>query len=192
MNKNNSLFSENSLTYENSLDEEWLYRLELLIEYAFFCNTINLETYKQFQLWLKNEHKYMGENFVQKQRFQKIIYGFGYEKHGELKYIVDTQKSSIYRNFYALEAKGYTLSPIFSKQYWYRLCDELPNVIGAFKTELKNNCNWEYMDNVKALRKRMHDKEAFDMEHLIGAVRNRYGEDAANTLLSYGYRWGIL
>ncbi len=177
--------------YENSLDYNWLYRLGLLIDYGLYCNALTLDTYKQLQIWLTNEQKYLGEEIVNKQRFQKMIYGFGYEKNGEMKYVVDAQKNTICRKYYALEEDGYVLSPIFSKQYTYHLCDELPKVILSFKSELKKNCDLAYMEKVRTLRKLKNNKRSGDINALIVKTQNYYGEDAANTLLSYTHRWCI-
>jgi len=180
------------MDYENSLDEKWLYCLHLLIEYALFCHGITAETYKQFQEWVANEQKCLGETAIDKHRLKKTVCGFGYEKDGKLQYVVDARRSMIYRKFYTIEAQGYNLSPIFSKQYGYNLCDDLPKVIDVFKAELKETCDITYMNKVTALRHVKVSYEKDKIEKQITEVRKNYGEDAADTLQCYAYRWGIL
>lgn len=180
-------------TLEDGLDGFQLICFARELEYYFYCHMLTKESYHQLQHWLKNEIKNLGEHSIEKDKYEKTIYGIAYIEGDRIKYLSDVQQNVVYRKLFSLEERGCVFTPIYKNTYWYSSCNGSFEIISGFKTELQKYFKMEYLYEIITIRnaaKRVTAKETF--QDIIAESKIKYGEHAAVTLKSYGNRWGIL
>ena len=91
-----------------------------------------------------------------------------------------------------LMRRGFYTTPIYEQTYYYNYSVRLPQVSQWFENELKEHFTKEYiteLQKVTAHNSRM-SKDEFAL--CLQKAEADYGPMAKDTLLQYGYRWGIM
>lgn len=177
---------------EGQFDRELLDRHGELIDYCYSCRKLTKEEYKKLNDWINNERGNMDDDIVEKDIFEKTMYGIAYEEQGKISYIHNAQREYIYEMTYTLEQKGVCVTPILSKTYWYNYEYRLPDVIKDYKALMHRELNEKYCNKIKELKEGNRVISADEFQSIIEKARNNLGESCATTLSRYGYRWGIL
>ena len=177
---------------EGVFEEELLRYFEELVNYAYGCCHVNKYEYDKLMGWIAEERKNMDDDFISKDIFEKTMYGIAYEEDGQVKFMENAQRAYIYEKSYALEQEGVFVTPVFCQTFWYNYVYRLPDVIKDFKKKLRSQCDEAYRDKIKAIK---HGGSAVSVERfneVLAEVTEKFGDTAAETLVRYGYRWGIL
>lgn len=177
---------------EGKFDTELLRQYEKLVQYSYGCQKINKEDYEKIINWIAAEYKNMDENFTSKDIFEKTIYGFAYEDNDKVKFVENARKEVVYEKAYLLEQKGLFVTPVFDKTFWYNYEYRLSDVIDDFKIILRKELDTTYRTLIKEIRSDSCNIKSEDFEVLLEEVKNKWGENCAETLVYYGYHWGIL
>lgn len=177
---------------EGVFEEKRLDEFEEFTNYSYSCHELDIKTYQKICSWLEEERRNMEDDYVSKDIFQKTMYGFIYEKNGNIKYMADAQRANIYRNICELEERGAMVGPIYSKTYWYDRKTSLASIVAKFKDELKEKIESGHLEEIQKIRKEKSAKGKVDFLNKIDIIRTTYGDKPAETSIRYGYRWGIL
>jgi len=176
---------------EGVFDEDKLNSFDQLIRYTYSCRKIKSETFQKLLEWVAEERSNMDDNYIEKDIFEKEMYGIAYEEDGRIQYMVNAQASTIYGQKYELEQNRIFVTPIYTKKYWYNYTYRLQNVIKDFKEELKNKYNEQYLDEIKKIQSKNTAASDGDLERFIRDIEEKYGSIPAETVLRYVSRWGI-
>lgn len=176
---------------EGVFDEDRLSDFLALVKYCDGCRSLSWNSYQALLAWYHEEMTNLDDKVVSKDIFETTMHGFAYEKDGSLRYVTNAGKGKIYSEAYSLEQKGIFVTPVIEKTYWYNYEYRLPDVIQDFKARLRACCQQNYIDKIKAIRYGKDDMTSQFMD-ILEHVRESWGEIPAETMMRYGYRWGIL
>lgn len=174
---------------EGVFDIEALRRFEEQMEYIYTCRKITWETFKALRDWLKEERKSMLENFETKDVFEKTIYGMMYLDGERLRYVENARMEYVYEKLFNVERQGGVVTPIFKRTFWYNYSYRLADVMQDYKKVLRTYYDKAYIDELEKIRRTDAYQTLF--VDAYRTVKSAYGEQAVETLLRYGDRWGI-
>lgn len=177
---------------EGVFSEEKIDQFEMLVQYACRHHSIHFDTYQNIMKWIAEERKNMDDNWVSKSFYEKRIYGFAYEKDGTIKYVDNVLSSYVYEKAEQLEQNGYLITPILSHTYWYDQPRRTSEILCDFRALLAEQYDTRYIEKIKKIRDNKTKMNENEFMSLLKTVRNNYGDHAAETVLRYGYTWGIL
>ena len=177
---------------EGCFNHRKIKKFEDLVNFAYNCRKITLEHYKEFTTWIAEERKSMEDDLLIKDTIEKTFYAIAYKNDFGLEYWENACKEHVYKKKYELEQKGVLVSPIFSETYWYNYTTRLSKVREVFEKELRSVVNTDYMEMIEMIcgnNKRMTKKE---FAQRVEYVKDNFGENAKDTFLQYGRRWGCV
>jgi len=180
-------------TIEGTFDEKQLRVLENEIHYWYESRKLCRTEYLNLLQWLEDEKKNMDEVVVIRDIQKKTLYGFAYEDVKGIKYVANAKSATIYKKAKELEMQGCAVSPIWNETYWYNYLKSISEISETFKFDLKTIYSKEYFEILRDIKKNsssVDDKNEYWAK--VEYVRVKYGDSAAETLIQYGYRWGIL
>ena len=177
---------------EGVFSEEKIDFYESLVQYAYRHHGINSGTYQNIMRWIHEERKNMDDYLISKDFYEKTVYGFAYEKDGKIKYVDNALQSYVYEKAEKMEQEGYLITPILSHTYWYEQSRRVSEVLCEFRLLLETVYDAEYMTKIKTIRTHKTEINADTFNALLEQIKMSEGEYAFNTLLRYGYAWGIL
>lgn len=177
---------------EGHFDKDALEEFEELLHYTYTCQKLSRDEYKKLMRWIKEERKNISDDFVDRDIFEKNMYGVGYLKDGQVKYIYNAQKEYVYRMMYKLEEERYKVGNVYKKTYWYNNYSyRLTDVIRDYKENLRHDYNMEYLKLIEKIKDERGEVRKEFMKK-IDEMQKCYGEYAIKTMKRYGHRWGIL
>lgn len=177
---------------EGVFEEKKLKKYEDLVKYARSCKQINKIAYEALKEWIAGQYKDMEDDSITKDKFEKTLYGIAYEEKGKIKYIINAQKSYIYEHLYAMEIEGVFTTPIYSKSYWYNYTYRLKDVNQDFKYHLEEELDTTYIEKIKKIRNGKKQLNSEDCMIEWEELKKKYRQEAYETILRYGYRWGSI
>ena len=177
---------------EGIFSEEKIDLYESLVQYAYRHHGIESGTYQNIMRWIHDERKNMDDYLISKNFYEKTVYGFAYEKDGKIKYVDNALQSYVYEKAEKMEQEGYLITPILSHTYWYEQSRRVSEVLCEFRLLLETVYDAEYMTKIKTIRTHKTEINADTFNALLEQIKMSEGEYAFNTLLRYGYAWGIL
>ena len=177
---------------EGCFDKDALDRFEVLAAFVYMRGKITAYQYEQFVQWLQEERSNMEEEAISKEFAQKTLYGFVYKNMGRVKYVINARKSTISRKQTELLKKGVFSTPIFSKTFYYGFGTKPAELNQKFTDELASFATQAYVEELEAAMCSNENITKEQFEIYLRETKQRFGEKAYETLLSYGYRWGIL
>lgn len=177
---------------EGVFSEEKINRFEILVQYAYRHHGIDSGTYHGLMKWIHEERRNMDDNIVSKDFYEKTVYGFGYEKNGCIKYVDNVLLSYVYEKAEQMEQEGYLITPILSHTYWYEQTRRVSEILREFRELLETEYDAVYMNKLKEIRKNKVTVGIDEFNDMITKIKNHYGEHAADTVMRYGYIWGVL
>jgi len=177
---------------EGIFSEEKIDLYESLVQYAYRHHGIESGTYQNIMRWIHDERKNMDDYLISKNFYEKTVYGFAYEKDGKIKYVDNALQSYVYEKAEKMEQEGYLVTPILSHTYWYEQSRRVSEVLREFRLLLETVYDAEYMTKIKTIRTHKTEISADTFNALLEQIKMSEGEYAFNTLLRYGYAWGVL
>lgn len=186
------LLGQETEELEGLFAEESLRDFETLVEYCYKSKRLTKSSYEEFQQWLAEERRNMEDNSISKDIFEKTFYGLIYEEAGEIKYRINAQAGYIYEKMYAAEREGKVVFPIASRTYWYNHSYRLEDAKDDFTKVVVSRFDSKYREKLAGLRGGQSPIEKAEYHELLEKIKEQYGKEAADTLLRYGYRWGVL
>ena len=93
---------------------------------------------------------------------------------------------------YAAEREGKVVFPIASRTYWYNHSYRLEDAKDDFTKVVVSRFDSKYREKLAGLRGGQSPIEKAEYHELLEKIKEQYGKEAADTLLRYGYRWGVL
>ncbi len=177
---------------EGVFEEEKLKYFEELVDYAYSCRKLEQTEYAALLQWIASERRDMEDDFVSKDIFEKTLYGIAYAGEAGIEYMTNAQKEYVYEKMHELEQAGSFTTPLFSKTYWYNYVYRLVDVNRDFKKKIRQELDEPYINKIMAIRtgECALTKEAY--ASFAEAIRKKYGDKPYETLLRYGYRWGVV
>jgi len=182
---------EEAARLEGVFDIERLANLENLVNYSYSCKKISKTTYEALKQWIHEERKNTEVDFIGKDSLEKTFYGIAYEKDGTLKHLENAIKSYIYEKSYQLEMKGYLVSPIYSKYYWYNYQKNIADIRDLFLHDLSSTYHAAYMAQLKRIVGDKVMESTENRKQILEMVQSQYGELAAKTTMYYCTKWNI-
>ncbi len=177
---------------EGTFDKERLTMFQHMVEYAYKCKTLSKRGYQQLIDWYQDELKNMDDDFISKDMFETTMYGAGYiDDFGKIKFISNAKRDNIYNKLYSYQKKGFFVTPIISKQYWYNYVYTLQDVITDFKTELKRTFDEETIQRLQALTGKDSETLNDTQRALIQQIKENENEEQLSTMQRYLVQWGI-
>lgn len=170
---------------EGHFEEKQLQQFEDLLHYAYSCLKLTHKDYQNLLKWLQEEYDNMLDSVVCKDIYEKTMYGIAYKENDVIKYIANAQLDYIFNKIEILEQQGKTISPIFTKQYFYNYQFRLPDVVKLFKQELRDRYTKSYMEELRKLR-----SAGYSLEEIIemGKVEC-HSKACEKTLKRYATHW---
>lgn len=177
---------------EGCFNNERLTHYEEMVEYFYCYNKLYEEHYYDFQKWLAEERQNIEKVPMSKEQYEKTFYGIAYIIDDSVHYLTNARKETIYKKRNALMFKGIFVSPIFSKTYYYNVSTKLPCVKAQFEADLKSYFTFDFVSALKEeiTQNKLITKSEF--QNQIQFAFSNYGISAKETVIQYGYRWGIL
>jgi len=177
---------------EGIFSEKDMDQFEVRVQYVYRHHGINESSYHNLMKWIREERKNMDDNIISKALHEKTVYGFAYEKDGRIRYVDNALKAYVYEKAEQLEQEGMLITPMLSHTYWYEQTGRLSEVLREFRELLSKTYDKAYMQLLKEIRNNRAGITKEEFEELLRKAREHYGEDAANTILRYGCRWGTV
>ncbi len=178
-------------TLEGVFEEEKLRRFKALLNYCYSMRKLSKGTYQEIEGWLKEERKSMEEDGTIKDIFEKTLYGFAYEEDGEINYLENANKSSIYRAIHEQESKGFLVTPVLVKTYWYNYKYCMSDVKADFACLLEQEYNKGYLKQLRKLKEGTGRILPAGLANTFSKLQEKWGNEPAATMLRYAHRWGI-
>lgn len=173
-------------------DTKKIQRFQAMTDYAYTCRKLTRQSYIELKKWIAEEKKSMMENIIAKDIFEKTFYAIAYVENNQLKFVINARRGYIYQKKYALELQGFFVSPVYSETYYYNYTIRLPQIRQMFENEARAYLNADYMVTLKAIFGRNDQLTPTAFLAYRQKAAREYGASAEQTLLHYGYRWGIL
>lgn len=173
-------------------DKKALKRFETLAAFVYQRGKITKLQYEHFIERIREESNNIEDETISKEISQKTLYAIAYKNMGRIKYVINARKSTIYRKQHELMKKGIFTSPIFSQTYYYRHDTNPAELNQKFTEELEQFATLSDLEELEAVMCRNDKITKAQFETYLQETKQRFGEKAYETLLSYGCRWGIL
>lgn len=129
---------------------------------------------------------------MDKDIFEKTFYGIAYEAPGGIAYMDNACSAQIYRPKDLLERQGIFVTPVFAETYWYNYTLRLPAVRQKFDQALRQFFTADRLSLLRAISRHNDKLSSKGFQERLTYAADRFGDQAAETLHHYGYRWGIL
>lgn len=170
-------------------DEERLKQFEDLVEYCYGCRKLKKEEYRLLMQWLQEEKANMNEIVSSKDIFEKTLYGASYIENDVIKYVNNAKRGSVYKEIYEAEEKGFFVTPLYNRTYWYNYKYRLSDAIKDYKNVLKEVRGIKYQEKLQILKADtlINHKQ---YKNKLQEIESTYGLDSASTMRRYLYRWG--
>lgn len=177
---------------EGTFDLKKFAQLKQETRYAYFHRKINAENYRDLLKMIAAEERYMEENIIVKDIFEKTFYAFAYEMNDRINYVINARKGHIYQKKTELEQKGIYTTPLYVETCYYNYEVRLPDVRKIFEKHMREYLNEEYFNFMRQIytKNRQISVERFAKE--LKTAEKCYGSAAADTLRHYAVRWGIM
>lgn len=186
-----SLLRKVQESIEGVFIEEKLQLFEGLVWRAYDRMVLTQESYKRFCSWLAKMRREMEDDVVIKDVFKRTLYGIAYEEQGTIKFYSNANKSSIYTKCDNLLKKGFLVTPIFVKSYWFNYKYTLDDVRADFKQHLMGIYDKNYIAILKAIHQLPHSVPIAQYTAIKESLR---GQDATNqleVLTFFEKKWGL-
>lgn len=175
-------------TLEGVFDEEKLRYFEIQLEYCYSCQRLLQEHYLEMKKWIEEEKKYMEDDFVEKDLFEKSFYGILYEDKGtdEYRHLEDSLAVYIYKKKMVLESQGILVGPIYAKKYWYHY----GKTIKDLKEDYMKTCRVNMGPNYWSQLRKINTTRSFDEKSNIQL--EKMSKEAQETYRRYLSRWRVV
>lgn len=177
---------------EGTFDLTAFVRFRQEIRYAYFHRKINAENYHILLQMVAAEERYMEENIIVKDIFEKTFYAFAYEANNKLNYVINARKGHIYQKKAELEQRGIYTTPLYMETCYYNYEVRLPDVRKIFEEHMRNYLNRDYFDFMRQLYTKNEQISGEKFANELKLAEKCYGKAAADTLRHYAVRWGIM
>lgn len=180
-------------TLQGTFDEERLERLESMVHYARSVQSLSDDEVERLLMWIRQERANMEDDAVEKDLFEKTMYGYAALQGGTLRYFTDARKALVCEKKMALELSGVFVTPVYQKTYWYNYSYRLADVVGDFQKKIRSVYDRQEVDKLQKIaccgKKTLAQTE-------INIIKKRtfevYGTQAMETLTRYLNAWGLL
>ncbi|MBQ3205436.1 MAG: hypothetical protein IJB37_02680 [Peptococcaceae bacterium] len=142
---------EEQRNMEGYFDRSGVEQFEGLCNLAYEQKKISDIAYQQFCTWIKYAKRQMENDIVIKDDMRRIFYGLGYELNGQMGYFADAQAMNVYKKRENLLLQGAIVTPIISKEYWFKSINQLANIRKMFLSELQIYVDASYMKKTKKI-----------------------------------------
>ena len=177
---------------EGTFDKKAIERFSVLLDFVFSRGKISEVHYQALLARIKDELRNIEEEPVRKELYKKTLYASAYKINNSVKYIMNARKETVYRKQYELLQKGIFTTPIISETYYHGFDMRPAQLNQMFETEIKQVLTLPYLETLESsMCKNMRiTKDEFEL--YLRETEEKFGQDAYETLKTYGYRWGIL
>lgn len=177
---------------EGTFDLTEFVRFKQEIRYAYFHRKINAENYHTLLKMVDDEERYMEENIIVKDIFEKTFYAFCYEANNKLNYVINARKGHIYQKKSELEQRGIYTTPLYMETCYYNYEVRLPDVRKIFEQHMREYLNYDYFNFMRQIYTKNEQISVEKFAEELKTAERCYGSDAADTLRHYAVRWGIM
>lgn len=177
---------------ESCFENEKLRRFAVLLEHFYACNKVSAEHYALLRQWLNEERKNMEDDPIRKDICEKTFYAVGYLNGEQVKYVSNARKATVYKKRDELLRRGFYTTPVYEQTYYYNYNVRLPQVSQWFENELKEHFTKEHITELQKIIAHNSQMSKDEFALCLQKAEADYGPIAKDTLLQYGYRWGIM
>ena len=136
---------------EGYFDKTSVEMFEGLCKLAYECKKIKEHSYQSFNNWIKYAKRQMENDIIVKDNLRRQFHGFGYEQNGVVRYYADAQVMNVYKKREELMLQNAVVTPILSKEYWFKAVNQLHKVRKEFMEYLKYCIENGYLEKTKKI-----------------------------------------
>ena len=137
---------------EGHFDDTELRLYEELARLALKRKVLSRESFLQIVDWLADTRSQMADDAVVKEQNSRTFAGFASQQpDGRLKYYVNAQPQTVQERQREEEAKGFLVTPVLQKTYWFKSENMLMAKRQEFETLLKGCVNDAYMTRLRTI-----------------------------------------
>ena len=180
-------------TLQGTFDEERLERLESMVHYARSVQSLSDDEVERLLMWVRQERANMEDDAVEKDLFEKTMYGYAALQEGELRYFTDARKALVCEKKIELELSGVFVTPVYQKTYWYNYSYRLADVVRDFQKKIRNVYDRQEVDKLQQIARRgKKTLTQTEINTMTNRILEMYGTQAMETLTRYLNTWGLL
>lgn len=132
-------------------DKPQLMLFEGLCREALRLKVLERHIYDEFDRWLKHVYRQMEDDVIEKNKFNRELSGFAYEKNNQIKYFFDANKiNTVEKREQFIHGKIF-VTPILTKEYNFSELNQLADIRKDFKVYLEQMLNDQYILTVKKI-----------------------------------------
>lgn len=150
---------------------ENLLLFEGLMDFAYRAKHIKESTCKKYEFWLNEEWHQMEDMPELEDQFSKELYGFASKENEKIKVYYNAEKAKVYEKSEMLSQRGYLVSQIYTKRYWYNYDKTLKDIRMEFHQLLENlfdETYFSYLQRIKALSSVIDRAKVEKLEKIYG------------------------
>ncbi|MED9781307.1 MAG: hypothetical protein UGE23_07925 [Peptococcaceae bacterium] len=131
-------------------DKDEIILYEGALDYAYLTQHLTDQDYDHLCQWVQQYKLQLAQSPQTKDNYTRTFWGFAYElENGSYKFVCNANQKVILEK---LGKAGHYHTPIFHKEYYYHMSNELKDVRKSFETKIQQLMDATYLERMQALR----------------------------------------